>query len=486
MEVNETTTVRKTQEKKHQAVTKIKRADGTLIDSYSYDANGNMLSGAGRTFTYDYDNRPTSIIYNSMALISVYDASGNRVKKVTPTSTTVYIGDLYECTSGQCTKYIFAGTQRVAKIDSAGTNYHHTDHLGSSSIITNSSGAKVEDIYYYPYGEIKTDSGTLNVRHKFTDQEWDAETGLYYYGARYYDPRLARFISADTIVPEPFYPQSLNRYAYTINNPVILRELDGNCFVFVTVGGQQVPYVAYRSGSYTFHTTTGAIGTAQGNATGSNALGRVGWSGSFTYQATPPPHLNVNTNLTFSYLGYVTSGALGSVSGGGGNGGGIRLNVDTTLTLRPLWAESYGRDVIYQYIGYSEIWSEGSRSWRNNNPGNLIPGDFAYENGAIGKAGGFAIFPDYQTGYDALTSRLQTPPYSGWTLSKAIEVYAPPCCNDTAAYIKFVSYKTGIDSNTTLTHLPQLFLKIVRITSEDFAKVASIHDLQSCYSEKRM
>ncbi len=376
MEVNETTTVRKTQEKKHQAVTKIKRADGTLIDSYSYDANGNMLSGAGRTFTYDYDNRPTSIIYNSMALISVYDASGNRVKKVTPTSTTVYIGDLYECTSGQCTKYIFAGTQRVAKIDSAGTNYHHTDHLGSSSIITNSSGAKVEDIYYYPYGEIKTDSGTLNVRHKFTDQEWDAETGLYYYGARYYDPRLARFISADTIVPEPFYPQSLNRYAYTINNPVILRELDGNCFVFVTVGGQQVPYVAYRSGSYTFHTTTGAIGTAQGNATGSNALGRVGWSGSFTYQATPPPHLNVNTNLTFSYLGYVTSGALGNVSGGGsGSGGGQGSTSPYSLSLGNYADRLLSSDKVASYI-YGE--TSGIR------PGESTPEDLAQARENVG------------------------------------------------------------------------------------------------------
>jgi RHS repeat-associated protein len=66
------------------------------------------------------------------------------------------------------------------------------------------------------------------VRHKFTGQEWDAETDLYYYGARYYDPKLARFISADTIVPEPFYLQSLNRYAYCVNNPVVLRDLDGH------------------------------------------------------------------------------------------------------------------------------------------------------------------------------------------------------------------------------------------------------------------
>ena len=210
------------------AVTKIKKADGTLIDSYSYDANGNMTGGAGRALTYNYDNMPTSIGYNNNATINVYDANGIRVKKVTPTSTTVYIGQTYECANGVCMKYIMSGTQIIAQISGSDTNYYHTDHLGSSSIITDNTGNKVEDIYYYPYGEIKTNTGSANVRYKYTGKEFDAEDGLYYYGARYYDPRLARFISADTIVPLPFYPQTFNRYAYAYNNPIVLRDLDGH------------------------------------------------------------------------------------------------------------------------------------------------------------------------------------------------------------------------------------------------------------------
>ncbi|MBI4681063.1 MAG: RHS repeat-associated core domain-containing protein [Nitrospirae bacterium] len=125
-------------------------------------------------------------------------------------------------------KYIMSGTQIIAQISGSDTNYYHTDHLGSSSIITDNTGNKVEDIYYYPYGEIKTNTGSANVRYKYTGKEFDAEDGLYYYGARYYDPRLARFISADTIVPRPFYPQSLNRYAYAYNNPIILKDIDGH------------------------------------------------------------------------------------------------------------------------------------------------------------------------------------------------------------------------------------------------------------------
>jgi RHS repeat-associated protein len=68
-------------------------------------------------------------------------------------------------------------------------------------------------------------------RYKFTGQEWDAETGLYYYNARYYDPKLARFTSADTIVPEPLNPQALNRYSYCINNPINLIDPSGHGFL---------------------------------------------------------------------------------------------------------------------------------------------------------------------------------------------------------------------------------------------------------------
>jgi RHS repeat-associated protein len=132
----------------------------------------------------------------------------------------VYIGKLYECTSSVCTKYIFGGSQKIATKKQGVVYYYHTDHLGSSSVITDSAGTKIEEIYYYPYGGTRINSGTVNVKHKFTGQEEDAETGLYYYGARYYDPILGRFISADTIVQNPFDPQSLNRYSYCINNPL--------------------------------------------------------------------------------------------------------------------------------------------------------------------------------------------------------------------------------------------------------------------------
>lgn len=64
----------------------------------------------------------------------------------------------------------------------------------------------------------------LPTDYTFTGQKLDESTGLMYYGARYYDPALGRFISADPIVPNPANPQALNRYSYVLNNP--LRYID--------------------------------------------------------------------------------------------------------------------------------------------------------------------------------------------------------------------------------------------------------------------
>ncbi len=194
-------------------------------NSYAYDANGNMVTRGGVTIAYNYDNRPASVGSTSF----VYDYSGQRVKK-TGSSTVVYIGKHYECVNGVCKKYIFAGGQRIAMKQGSSVLYYHSDHLGSSSVVTDPNGNNAEEIYYYPYGGSRQDSGGANVRHKYTGQEFDDETGLYYYNARYYDPQLGRFISADSIAPAPANPQTLNRYSYVGNNPIIYTDPSGHCW----------------------------------------------------------------------------------------------------------------------------------------------------------------------------------------------------------------------------------------------------------------
>jgi len=211
-------------------------------NSYTYDTNGNMNSGAGRTYTWDFENRPTSITSGGVTTTMVYDGDGGRVKKIAGTTTVRYIGKLYECDtiSGvtACVKYIFAGSQRIAikQVTNGLVDYYHPDHLGSSSVITHgTTGAQEENITYYPYGATQTNtSGTTpptDMPYKYTDKELDSSTGLYFYGARYYDATLGRFLSADTLVEAPGHPQTLNRYTYVGNNPLRYTDPTGHCFI---------------------------------------------------------------------------------------------------------------------------------------------------------------------------------------------------------------------------------------------------------------
>ncbi|NKB81287.1 MAG: hypothetical protein GKS05_05240 [Nitrospirales bacterium] len=107
-------------------------------------------------------------------------------------------------------------------------NYFHPDHLGSTSVLTDGQGVQEQDVGYVPYGDTFRNTGTADVAYKYTGKEQDPSTGLYFYEARYYDPILGRFISADTLVPEPGNPQTLNRYAYALNNPLVYTDPTGH------------------------------------------------------------------------------------------------------------------------------------------------------------------------------------------------------------------------------------------------------------------
>jgi RHS repeat-associated protein len=106
--------------------------------------------------------------------------------------------------------------------------YLHGDHLGSTSLATDAGGAKVARVLYYPYGEERYRDGTLQTDYQFTGQRREG-FGLYDYKARFYDPSMARFVSADTIVPDPGNPQTFNRYMYVKGNPLKHTDPSGHC-----------------------------------------------------------------------------------------------------------------------------------------------------------------------------------------------------------------------------------------------------------------
>lgn len=118
--------------------------------------------------------------------------------------------------------------------------YYLPDHLGSTTALIDQAGNRLEEVTYLPYGKIRQNTGSVDVHHKYTGQEFDGEIGLYYYGARYYDPTMMHFISADTIEPNRTNPQTLNRYSYTLNNPIKYIDPDGRnpiLFLIPIIGG---------------------------------------------------------------------------------------------------------------------------------------------------------------------------------------------------------------------------------------------------------
>jgi RHS repeat-associated protein len=190
--------------------------------SYTYDNDGNMTSGAGRAITWDAENRPASITAGGQTTTFVYGPQGERVKVTVGTVTTVYVGDYYEknLSTGVVTRYYTFGGQRVALRQGSTVYWIHADHLGSTAVVRDGEGNTVTR-YYYPWGGLRPPvNGDARTQRLYTGQLLDASTGLYYYGARYYDPGLGRFIQADTLVPGPLDPQSFNRYSYVRNQPL--------------------------------------------------------------------------------------------------------------------------------------------------------------------------------------------------------------------------------------------------------------------------
>jgi RHS repeat-associated protein len=141
-----------------------------------------------------------------------YDADGRRVRlwdSETGYVTHVYSGLSVIYESPADTKHIYANGLHIAENTDGTIEYYHQDALGSTRVKTDSSGASIFSDNYKPYGVDYGQSGSEEF--KYTGKPVDS-SGLYYYGARYYDPETGRFTTADTYTGTLSYPQSLNRY----------------------------------------------------------------------------------------------------------------------------------------------------------------------------------------------------------------------------------------------------------------------------------
>jgi len=127
-------------------------------------------------------------------------------------------------------EYIHADGVRIAlRINESDTFWFHDDHLGGTNKVTRENGNVSTTVLYTPWGEVRYEQGEPVTDRLYTDQpRIDDDHNLYYYGARWYDPSLGRFLQADSIVPSHQGTQGWDKYAYVNNNPTGLVDEDGD------------------------------------------------------------------------------------------------------------------------------------------------------------------------------------------------------------------------------------------------------------------
>ena len=198
--------------------------------TYANDAFGARTAKVGGdswAYTYDGESRLTRVAKNGATQVDcVYDGNGMRVKKVEGEKTTYYVYSgantllEYSPTDGTYLYRIYAGKKAVAEEKSGVVKFYHKDHLGSTRVVTNASGIKIAEYKFAPYGEKEVSTGD-GTEYGFTDKAEDASTGLKYFGARFYDAEVGRFLTVD---PKK---DGMNWYAYCNDNPLINIDPDG-------------------------------------------------------------------------------------------------------------------------------------------------------------------------------------------------------------------------------------------------------------------
>ncbi|MFQ5597981.1 MAG: RHS repeat-associated core domain-containing protein [Nitrospiria bacterium] len=270
-------------------------------DFYSYNAGNRLMSGRGSTYEYDqngnrthqstqeagawiqpvyeYDaeNRLTRIIdqrVDQFTLIDYqYDPFGRRIGKwieeydvatgVLAVTTFSYVYDNEDIivrekttvqnnvTTTETTTYLHGPgiDEPLMATSSQGTTIYHADGLGSVVALTDPTEQIVERYTYTSFGEITIENGQVDNPYTFTGREWDDESGLYFYRARYYDPKVGRFLSFDPILRGVEHternscvqvvgtlsiqrPQELHPYVYVLNNPINLTDPSGKAPVY--------------------------------------------------------------------------------------------------------------------------------------------------------------------------------------------------------------------------------------------------------------
>ncbi len=216
-------------------------------NTYTYDSNGNNISGDGRTIEYTVFDKPSMIAKGGHTTTIEYGPDRSRYKRVdddgTELTTTLYVGnvEIINLPNGdQQRKRYIAGVAVETRTTPAGsssstnvTDYLFHDHLGSLDVITDKDGQILEELSFDAWGKRRNATDWLSLSatelalynsavttRGYTSHEMMDAVGVVHMNGRIYDAHMARFLQADPIVQDPSYSQSLNRYSYVWNNPL--------------------------------------------------------------------------------------------------------------------------------------------------------------------------------------------------------------------------------------------------------------------------
>ncbi|WP_428841768.1 RHS repeat domain-containing protein [Leptospira santarosai] len=216
-----------------------------------YDANGNLtrqrdnVKDLTKRISVDSQDRITQIQDGNNAILGSYwyDDGGFRIRRsaleeknnVFTNVEILYPSKFYglEFIESEniltSVNNVYLNGVRIAAMNEAGAlAYYLTDQVDSVSHVLDDEGNTLSQIQYQPYGETFVQRGDLNFSPKYNSQELDRESGFYFYNARYYDPGIARFTSADTIIDGEFDTQGWNRFSYVKGNPIGAKDPSGH------------------------------------------------------------------------------------------------------------------------------------------------------------------------------------------------------------------------------------------------------------------
>ncbi|MEH8019543.1 hypothetical protein MN202_20095, partial [Rheinheimera muenzenbergensis] len=225
------------------AVRRVTKTDGSTVN-FSYDNEGNLISGDGLTISYNSFKQPTQISRGSSTFSFTYGANLERLKEVRDGLTTYEIDKAYEQSSDGSWKVYLDEVAIVSHNSEDGHRiaYSHKDRLGSSITFTDHNGQVTGRRHYDAFGKPRAISGALMepahrprqinftdiagisnagiTRRGFTDHRHLDEAELIHMNGRAYDYNLGRFLSVDPFIQSPSNSQSLNPYSYIMNNPL--------------------------------------------------------------------------------------------------------------------------------------------------------------------------------------------------------------------------------------------------------------------------